>query len=328
MAKHYSSGIARGAARQFAGFPAERGKYYLTRSASPPPESLRRKVFPRLEESLAFLNSVPLEERDRAAGSVLNTLDWFRTVLLEDAAALKNQAQFRGSLLFTHPLFQDPEFLEYQRSAQLAAQGDRLPMAIQIHQLVPDIARELHTGREAVSGQLTYIRNSLTELVNAQTLHDQRLVAIEQFADKMNRGQIKVISQLQTDVNGGDAVFASNESIILSAPAPPSIPSPSSSTAPSRQMIVMNPSGSPHVQEPVPDYMVEISINTVDEAWEEWDKGLVNGPEGMRSPLIQYLDGRFGSRWRRGERPKQRYRRRKALIQRIKSAAAGLKLAL
>jgi len=201
-------------------------------------------------------------------------------------------------------------------------------MAIQIHQLVPDIARELHTGREAVSGQLTYIRNSLTELVDAQTLHDQRLVAIEQFADKMNRGQIKVISQLQTDVNGGDAVFASNESIILSAPAPPSIPSPSSSTAPSRQMIVMNPSGSPHVQEPVPDYMVEISINTVDEAWEEWDKGLVNGPEGMRSPSIQYLDGRFGSRWRRGERPKQRYRRRKALIQRIKSAAAGLKLAL
>ena len=55
MAKHYSSGIARGAALQFAGFPAERGKYYLTRSASPPPESLRRKVFPRLEESLTWV---------------------------------------------------------------------------------------------------------------------------------------------------------------------------------------------------------------------------------------------------------------------------------
>src|SRR5437667_2943774 len=36
--------------------------------------------------------------------------------------------------------------------------------------------------------------------------------------------------------------------------------------------------------------------------------------------------GDSAPRWRRGERPKQRYRRRKALIQRIKSAAAGLKL--
>ena len=201
MAKHYSSGIARGAARQFAGFPAERGKYYLARSALPPPESLRRKVFPQLEESLQFLNSIPSEERDRAAGSVLNTLDWFRTVVLEDAVALKNQVQFRESRLFTHPVFQDPEFLEYQHGAHLVAQGDRIPMAIQIQQLVPDIARELHTVTEAVSGQLTFVgknidqvQQKLAALVNAQKFQDQKLIAIERFADKMNRGHTKVIS--------------------------------------------------------------------------------------------------------------------------------------
>ena len=39
---------------------------------------------------------------------------------------------------------------------------------------------------------------------------------------------------------------------------------------------MMNPSRSPRAQEPIPEYTVGVSINTVDQAWEEWDKGLVN----------------------------------------------------
>src|SRR5213075_1560145 len=107
--------------------------------------------------------------------------------------------QFHESRLFTHPLFQDPEFLEYQRATSLAAQGDRLPIAIQIQQLVPDIARELHTVREAVSGQLTFVCNSLAALADAQKaqgqnlavladtqkVQGQKLIAIERFADRM-----------------------------------------------------------------------------------------------------------------------------------------------
>ena len=67
-----------------------------------------------------------------------------------------------------------------------------------------------------------------------------------------------------------------SESVILSDPAPSSLISLSSSTAPSRQVTMMNPSSSPHAQEPIPEYMVNVSINTVHQAWEEWDKGLVN----------------------------------------------------
>ena len=326
MAKHYSSGIARGAARQFAGFPAERGKYYLARSALRPPESLRRKVFPQLEESLLVLNSIPSEERDRAAGSVLNALNWFRTVILEDAVALKDQSQFRESPLFKHSLFQDSEFLNYQHSALLASREDHIPMAIQIQQLVPDIARELHSVTEVMSGQLTWVSKNIDHveqkvvaIINNQKLHDQRFIAIEQFADKMNRGQIRVISHLQTDTNG-DVADDTSQSLI----APPPLIFPPS-TAPSHQTVV-NPSGSLHTQESIPEYKVNISINSVDKAWEEWDEGLVNGPEGMRSPSIQYLEEKFGAKWRRGDAARKRYTRRKALIQRIKKAAAGLKL--
>jgi hypothetical protein len=209
-----------------------------------------------------------------------------RTVVLEDAAAFKNQDQFRESPLFKYPLFQDPEFLNYQCSAHLASQEDHIPMAMQIQRLVPDIARELHTVTEVISGQHTlvsknidYIQQKVVAIIDKQKIYDQRFIAIERFADKMNRGQIRVIAQLQTDVNADDAIDTSHQSLHVSGPAPLSLPLISSSPiAPSHQTI-MNPSGSPRAQESIPEYMVNVSINTVDQAWEEWDKGLINGSE-------------------------------------------------
>ena len=43
------------------------------------------------------------------------------------------------------------------------------------------------------------------------------------------------------------------------------------------------------VSESIPNYLVNISITSVEEAWEVWEKGLVNGPDAMRSPPVQYL---------------------------------------
>jgi hypothetical protein len=218
MAKHYSGGIARPAARQFAGFPADRGNYYLPRSVLPPPESLRKKVFPRIEESLQIVESFPSEAQDKAAGAVLHTLDWFRTVILEDAAVLKSDPRFQDSPLWTYKLFSDPEFLQYQLNARQAAHEDSIPMAIQIQQLVPDIARELHSVTESVLGQLSVvskninrIENQFITVINNQKSHDERFIAIEKFADRMNRGQIKVISHLQTDFNSVSPTSSSTE---------------------------------------------------------------------------------------------------------------------
>jgi DNA-binding transcriptional MerR regulator len=72
--------------------------------------------------------------------------------------------------------------------------------------------------------------------------------------------------------------------------------------------------------------MINISIVMVEEAWEEWDKGLISGPDGMRSPSIQYLEEKFGAKWRKTDASRKRYTRRKALIQRITRAAKNLRL--
>jgi Centromere DNA-binding protein complex CBF3 subunit, domain 2/Transcriptional activator of glycolytic enzymes len=328
MAKHYSSGVARGAARQFAGFPADRGKFYLNRSVLSPSESLRRKIFPRLEESLWFLESLPPEQRDRATGSVLNTLDWFRTVILEDAVILK--PQFPESPLFAHALFSDPEFLEYQRNALQAHRDDDIPTAIQIQRLVPEIATELHTITEIMSNQFSFVTKNIDHIqdqvmmiVCNQKSHNNRLMAIERFADRMNRGQIRVISQLQADFDGINANGDADQSLIIASTAQVELlssPSTSANASASTTMISVS------TESTIPKYMVNISITTVDEAFEEWNKGLLNGPDGIRSPSIRQLESDFGTKWRKGDAARQRFIRRKALIQRIERTAANLKL--
>jgi hypothetical protein len=51
MVQHYSTQVARKAARMMAGHPEERGSYYLSRESLAPPEQLLQQVFPMLEES-------------------------------------------------------------------------------------------------------------------------------------------------------------------------------------------------------------------------------------------------------------------------------------
>lgn len=141
-------------------------------------------------------------------------------------------------------------------------------MAMQIQQLVIDIATELHTVTEIMSGQFTFVSRNIDHIqqkvVDNQKLHDQRFIAVERFADKMNRGQIRVISRLQTDVNPvNDTEETSHQSLIVSATAPPQL-SLFSTTTPPFSPLHQNPSVSLHTPKPVPEYMVNISINIVD----------------------------------------------------------------
>jgi Transcriptional activator of glycolytic enzymes len=273
-------------------------------------------------------------------GSVLNTLDWFRTVTLEDATVLK--PQFPESPLFAHILFNDPEFLEYQQNALQAFQEDDIPTAIQVQRLVPGIATELHTITEIMSGQFSLItknidrmQDQVTTIIGNQKSHNDRLMAIERFADRTNRGQIRVISQLQADFDGVNPVHdmtdIADRPLIMSSTAQlqlSSDPSSSTNASASTSFVSVRDSAlaTTSASESVPKYMVSISITTVNEAFKEWSEGLINGPDGIRSPSIRHLERIYGTKWRKDDAARQRYIRRKALIQRIERTALNLKL--
>ena len=124
MARHYSSGIARQAARMLAGHGSGAGNYYLPRESVNPPESLRRQIFPRIEEALEYVSSRSDDEQDLAAQAFLRVLDWFRTILLQDAVELRQC--YPDSPLWSHAPFNTPEFHTFQLHLETAKKANDL----------------------------------------------------------------------------------------------------------------------------------------------------------------------------------------------------------
>src|SRR5579859_1443654 len=205
MAKHYSTGIARGAARQFAGVKSrDAGHYYLKRNQLEPPESLLKTIFPRIEESYGIIMSPPRNKRDKAAAAFLQMMQWFHILILQDAVELK--PLYPDSPLWTHAPFNTAEFAEYQQRAQQAQIVDSVPKAMEMECIMPEVALQLRSTREVfsheisvVSSTVNRIESQMMEVLQMQTCQDRRFGPLEQFANKMNRGEIKIMSQLQMD---------------------------------------------------------------------------------------------------------------------------------
>src|SRR5579859_288032 len=207
MAKHYSTGIARGAARQFAGVKSrDAGHYYLKRGQLEPPESLLKTIFPRIEESYEIVMSPPRNKQDKAAAAFLQMMQWFRVLILQDVVELK--PLYPDSSLWTHAPFNTAEFAEYQQRAQRAQIVDPVPKAMEIERIMPEVALQLWSTREVFSHEISAVsstvKSQMMEVLQMQTCQDRRFGPLEQFANKMNQGEIKIMSQLQMDFDSSD----------------------------------------------------------------------------------------------------------------------------
>lgn len=67
------------------------GNYYLSPESVNSSESLRRQIFPRVEESLEYICSRSDDEQDLAAQVFLKFFDRFRTILLQDSSGDSTQ---------------------------------------------------------------------------------------------------------------------------------------------------------------------------------------------------------------------------------------------
>src|SRR5437762_838339 len=201
MARHYSSGIARQAARMLAGHGSEAGNYYLSRESINPSESLRRQIFPRVENSLEFACSQLDQDQDLAAQAFLKVLDWFRTVLLQDAVELRRF--YPSSPLWSHAPFNTPEFCTFTLHLEMAKKTNDLPMELQFKQLMPEVVNQIQGVKEIMFnkfGGLTHNQERLEQAVdhidNQISEVVSRLTPIEAFTGRFARGEVKWITHL------------------------------------------------------------------------------------------------------------------------------------
>ena len=75
MIRHYSSDIARQAARMLVEHESEAENYYLSRKLMNSLKSLRRQIFPRIEGSLKHVCAQLNDEQNLAAQALLKVLD-------------------------------------------------------------------------------------------------------------------------------------------------------------------------------------------------------------------------------------------------------------
>ena len=161
MNLHYSSGVSRSGAKAMAGHKAEDGSYYLSRECLLPPSSLQKLVFPRVEESWEYQRSIPVAVRDRAAQAFLETLEWLRIVILQDAVILSEK--YPDSPLWKKRPFDLPEFQSFKKLALRKMEEDVHPEHVQLQRTIPLVADRLNILNQVMSDGLTTLHNMHNE---------------------------------------------------------------------------------------------------------------------------------------------------------------------
>lgn len=152
--------------------------------------------------------------------------------------------------------------------------------------LVPEIAKQLKSFKEVSYQQTEVLAKSRSvhqhHALSRQASVEERLTTLETFFQRLTGGCIRRFAE---DLSN----FAATDSR----------PSRSGSTQPEAMEIEPRSERSLAWQL-VPAYMVNTGLKSVDEVLEEWDQGLISGPDGSRSPSIRHLEHTYKTSWRKG----------------------------
>ena len=334
MNQHYSNNIPRQALRIMAGQDGSSGSFYLSHECLDPPLELKQLIFPRLQESLRSVDALPHGSHTRSTYASLELLEWFRTILLQDAVILTDL--YPDSPLWHHSPFNLPSFMEYKERAKTAMENDMHPKSIQLQRIIPEISNQIRTQVRVVEDNFKVVRNLL-----AVTDANLKCVAKDVRDGKENTEYLtqeykeicltlenwrnSFINAITSSVNAGTNefvnVFRNNQPLIASLPPVPSTSLAISSTTVSVASLV--PTAVTTISTSSLPEIPRQNLSSIAEVWEEWEEGLVIGINGLRSQSIKYMDEEHGTTWRRTDAIRKRYERRKHIVQRIKKLATN-----
>ncbi|KAE8246728.1 hypothetical protein A4X13_0g5650 [Tilletia indica] len=232
----YLSAVPREVLRVHAGFSKEGGNFFLARDIEVK-EELLKKVFPWLDEWDAAIGSGKLASGKRvetniAARGFVRLLLRLRKVIVQDAVVLRKE--FPKWYVWSHSLFSDPLFLQYERDANAVLDAAVSPDD-RLQKTVPLIAESIDAS--TVNIQQTIASGFVAVGARLDTFsHQQQPVQVEQ--QRHHDAQIRA---LQYQFKALATMVATGFSVLTGAP-----PSPitSSSTLPPSSITGSSPSTS------------------------------------------------------------------------------------
>lgn len=265
MNNNYLTHFPRVPIRLLNGFKPEHGRFWIKRGLIVPPASLQSKVFPGADRWLDLVTRGDGCEQTICGQGFLKLLIAMRTIILQDVVALRSL--FPGLIstnpLFAHPLFSDPEFLAFEQELRAAMRTERAPEDLRIEEVMPDVSTKL----AAIENKLTML-NAASECRQDRS-QDQLLASIEHLFTTHVTDMFNMQYQLVPVSQGsGSVTFSPAAAAVSSSLAPPPPPQASSSSA----------IPSPTEKVPINTQVLNRSLQTVSNVWEEWTLGWCGKP--------------------------------------------------
>ena len=311
MTNVYLSSLPREFIRSMAGFRRE-GSFYCARAEVVPPPEVSQHVFPDIEGWLACFDGVegcdPVES-DLAGQGFLRLLQELRTVFLQDSAILR--PMFPSHPVWEHPLFETPAYRAFAAEVLVAHAKTEVPEDLQLRTAMPVVEERLSTLQQVIGGKVDYWghRNSV------------KLDIVDGHLQDMLQGRFEWTLTPTRRINPAPPAAAAVQSNSTGLPAAEAasidlqLQTASIATFPNFPDLVAS-NAADSAPSP-PDFSMSRTLTTVAEAWQEWTAGIAGRPS------IQSLDDAWGPAWRKLQKEKMFYCRRKVLINEIRKRAAG-----
>ena len=281
LTQAYLSPISHVSVRVLAGFPRERGSFFLERGTLEPPASLESQVFPEVDEWTSKLNAAPQLFQATATVGFLNLMRYLRKVILQDSVLLMEE--FPTAPIWQHRLFQSDEYRSFLRRSKDALATVESPFDLQLQAVLPQVHQGLQNLQNTVVSSNRQVTQSIQQAMQdmehrlqSSEIDSHRLAAIFRSVTNCSEEISRVLEVPEQDL--------------------PSQPSASSATP------VMSALGS------LPRYQMSRTISSVRELWQEWEIGL------QGQPSVRDLESRYHAKWRSSAAERKFFQRRRRIL--------------
>jgi len=192
MENVYLINLPRDALKVLAGYKINSLSCKPTRELQTPPNDLELLIFPQLEELSDRL--IVEENKDIATWNFIGVMKYFRTVILQDAAALHRD--YPDHIVLKHRIFQSRSFTQFAQSMTVHEESVIQPEEVQFRNLLPGFL-------ERLSGMFQSQTDSfISQMTTTSSLHsvkvNQRLSFISGTVGSM-QSTLKNIGQAIVD---------------------------------------------------------------------------------------------------------------------------------
>lgn len=337
------------AMRTMAGFSPNIRNYKIHRDL-PVPDTLLKQVFPGLE--VLYQEELQKDDKEQVYAKIqfIETLLYFRKVILQDSCKLK--IKYPDHPIFNHPVFSDPAYVEFQEEVLHASQDEYIEQQT-LEERLPAVMEHFDFKINLLYNSFEKFRKYNRKSLKKLTKQLNKMKVKISFDDGETSKLEKTIREMILRTEGFDPEDGSDSEEFKDSDDSSSSGSDSDGakktsakrakkqrnilkkikdkevvrayTSLKRNSLAIDTDERPrhrmrhcsdkYTNNPPPEFKMDRNITTVANLWREWYVGT------SKVPAVEFLEETYGTNWRREERDRIWFSKRKTVIRVVQDLA-------